>query len=247
MSSNYDTTLGVLKNQVIHALGGSPASTLDIVTIINQAGRHLFHYPWKFRERPPKVIETNVDVDYVSLHSDMGEITCLKMKDGLTDSIRLTTIDEVVEARNSTISTGANYLAAIVWPEAYGTGQAEQFARIELAPTPTAVDEIVVVYKSKWMDFSINDSDDTKPSIPLMAEAVLFSFVRAFALGYEEGNLAQRLYEVESSPQFQALSSSDGLIQPEYGPLRNGVVGGWGHSRLPFDTLPGPGYTPPEG
>jgi hypothetical protein len=241
-------TLAALKNQISHVLGGSPSSKIGDITIINEAGRHLFHYQWKFRERAPKSIFTNIDVDHVVLPDDVGEVTRLRMKDGLTDSIRLTTIEEVVDVRNTTISTGNNYVAAIVWPVAYGTAGQEQHPRLELAPTPTTVEELTLVYKAKFEEFQESDTDETVAKVPSMAEGVFTALVRAIALGYEEENMTQRLMEVEASPVFQRLLVSDGFLQPDYGPLRNGAVGGINqYARVPFSELPGPGYTPPNG
>jgi len=240
-------TLADLKNQISHVLGGSPSSKIGDLTIINEAGRHLFHYQWKFRERPPTSVFTDADVDYVVLPDDVGEVTGLRMKDGLTDSIRLTTIEEVVDVRNTTISTGNNYVAAIVWPVAY-SGQQEQFPRLELAPTPTTEEEITLLYKAKFRDFTSDDQDTSVAKVPPMAEGVFIALVRAIALGYEEENMTQRLMEVEASPVFQRLLVSDGFLQPDYGPLRNGAVGGINqYDRVPFSELPGPGYTPPNG
>ena len=77
------------------------------------------------------------------------------------------------------------------------------------------------MYRSKWVEL-VTDSDNAM--VPDYAESALIALVRAFALGYEEEGLEQRLGEVEGGVMYLRLKEKDGLIQPEYGPLRNGAL-----------------------
>ena len=228
-------TLAQLQSHVEHALGGTPASQLSTTDIVNQAGRHLYGYQWNFRLRGPVDITLSANLSSVELPQDMGELVNVYMKDGLTDSIRLTTLEEVVRTRNTSISTGANYIVTIVWPVA--NAKATKPPLFEIAPTPTTSDVITLSYLSSWTDL-------TEPSanapVPSFCESVLIQMVRAFALGYEEENMTQRLMEVEQSPLFAQAMTHDGMVQPHYGPIMNGVGTANRNNRLPFDTIANP-------
>jgi hypothetical protein len=228
-------TLAQLQSHVEHALGGTPASQLSTTDIVNQAGRHLYSYQWNFRLRGPVDVTLTANLTNVELPNDVGEIVNAYMKDGLTDSIRLTTLQEVVRTRNTSISTGANYIASIVWPT--GSGKALKPPMLELAPTPTTADVVTLTYLQSWQELT---EPTVEAPVPSFCEAVLVQTVRAFALGYEEENMTQRLMEVEQSPLFQRALMHDGLTQPHYGPITNGVGTSSMSSRLPFDTIANP-------
>lgn len=228
-------TLGALKSHVEHALGGTPASQLSAVDIVNQAGRQFFNYHWNFRTKGPREITTTANQSYVELPGNLGHLIHAYMKDGLTDSIRLTTLEEVVKVRNSSISTGANYLAAITWPEVDIDTEAP---RMELAPIPTSEDVITVSYMAVWEELS---EEDAPAKVPPYAESALIQMVRAFALGYEEENMSQRIMETVAGPIFEQAFLSDGLVQNNYGPIQNGVFGALHENRrLPFDAIANP-------
>ena len=109
---------------------------------------------------------------------------------------------------------------------------------MELHPTPTSADSVVVAYRSDWSELT---SDEEYAHVPGYAESVLISLVRAFALGYEEDGLEVRVAEVQNGPLFQRLLEKDGIIQPDYGPIKNGalsqVVSGY---HLPWDSTSDP-------
>jgi hypothetical protein len=234
-------TLSNLKQHVQHSLGGTPSDQISEVDIINQAGRHMFTHGWKFRDRPTKEETISADNSFVTLPGDVGEIISIRMKDGLNDSIQLTSYDHVLMVRNGDISTGAHYYATVVWPEPW-FDDTQQYPRIEIAPTPTADDTITIAYRSAWIEL-VADGDIAQ--VPPFAEALLIAYVRAFSQGYEEEGMAQRLVEVELSPVFQRVAVQDGMIQNTYGEIRGGMVGrNREGGRLPFDSIKPPGWTP---
>ena len=230
-------TTADLKNQVQHALGGSPSDQISELLIINQAGRHMFSHGWKFRARPTVNLTIVAGTDYVSLPADVGSIISLRMKDGLNDSIELTSYDYVLMIRNGDISTGAHYYATVVWPAPYiNSSGAAQSPRLELAPNPIGTDTIVLAYRAGWSDL---DLDADIAQVPAFAEALLIAYVRAFALGYEEEGMAVRLAELEASSLFERVAVQDGLLQPNYGEIKGGMVSRNREAgRLPFNTLP---------
>lgn len=48
-------------------------------------------------------------------------------------------------------------------------------------------------------------------------------YLRAFALGYEQGQLSEQLLQIEAGPIYQRMISRDGLIQNTYGKLNLNV------------------------
>ena len=233
-------TLTNLKSHVTHALGGTPAAEITSADIVNQAGRHMFTYSWKFRARPSTDIPTVASQSYIDLPTDVSEIITIRMKDGLNDSIELTSYDKLLLIRNGSLSTGRQFHAAISYYDSTGTESTTVALkpRLELAPTPTAVDQISLVYRAKWPNLS---ADTDIAPIPEGAESLLIAYVRAFAQGYEEENFMQRVAEIDASPLFHRTSVQDGMIQPEYGPLEGGHIASYRtHSRLPFDTISDP-------
>jgi hypothetical protein len=234
-------TFANLKSHVQHALGGTPSDQITEADIINQAGRHMFTHDWKFRERPPSTIAITTSNEHVDLPGDLGEIISLRMKDGLNDSIQLTTYDHVLMVRNGDIASGAHYYATVVWPQPYVAGDEDYTKvppRLEIAPTPTGEDEMSIAYRASWSDLEL---DTDAAQVPPYAEALLIAYVRAFALGYEEEGLGQRLFEVEAGPLYERASIADGMIQNTYGQIRGGMVsrnreGG----RLPFNAVQAP-------
>lgn len=233
-------TLTNLKSHVTHALGGTPASEITSTDIVNQAGRHMFSYAWKFRSRPSVDISMVASQSYVDLPSDVGEIITIRMKNGLNDSIELTSYDKLLLIRNGSLSTGRQFHAAISYYDSTGVTDTTIAVtpRLELAPTPTGVDQISIFYRSKWAGLS-NDSDIAP--VPDWAETLLISYVRAFAQGYEEENFMQRVAEIDQSPLYHRTAVQDGMLLPEYGPIEGGHISSYHtNQRLPFDTIADP-------
>ena len=227
--------LSDLKKHVQHVLGGTPSEQIGEVNVINQAGRQMFSHAWKFRERPSVELSFNSEETFVTLPGNLGTISSVRMKDGLNDSIELAPFDYVLKIRNGSISTGAHYYAAVVWPDIYDGDGDRQYPRLELAPTPSASDTITLAYRVGWEDL---ENHDDVAQVPTFAETTLIVYVRAFAQGYEEEGLVQRVAEVEASPIFQRALVQDGMIQPSYGPIRGGMVGrARSEGRLPFNAL----------
>ena len=231
-------TLSSLKSHVRHALGGTPASQLSEAGIVNEAGRYMFSVPWKFRERPPATVTMTANQSYVELPTDFGEMISANMSDGLVKSIHFTTMDDLVERRTTAIGQSQEYWAVILHPTSEATTGGAEAPRMELHPTPTSADSVVVAYRSDWFELT---SDEEYAHVPGYAESVLISLVRAFALGYEEDGLEVRVAEVQNGPLFQRLLEKDGIIQPDYGPIKNGalsqVVSGY---HLPWDSTSDP-------
>ena len=231
-------TLATLKKHVQHALGGTVADQLDETSIVNEAGRQLFMSPWKFRERPPVDVSFVANQNYAELPSDFGEFVAANMKDGLVKSFTFTSFHDLVQRRSTSTGVTNHYWLAVTHPFPQNEGDPLPLARLDLYPTPTSSDQMTMIYRSKWVDLV---ADGDYAPIPDYAESVLIALVRAFALGYEEEGMELRVGEVENGNLYQRLREKDGLIQPDYGPLRNGALSQARPSyQLPWDSTADP-------
>jgi len=109
-------TASILKGHVQHALGGTVASQLSEIGIVNEAGRHMYNTPWKFRERPPTDIAFVSSQAYAELPGDFGEMIAANMKDGLVKSFSFTTFDDLVQRRSTNTGVTSHYWIAISHP-----------------------------------------------------------------------------------------------------------------------------------
>ena len=210
-----------LKDHVSHALGGSVASQLSDIGIVNEAGRHMFNTPWLFRNRPPADITFESSRDYVELPLDFGEMIAANMKNGLVQTFSFTTFDDLIHRRRTNTGATSHYWIAISYPSMTTDQTAVPGPRLELYPTPTTGDEMTIAYRAKWVDL---DEDDDIAMVPDFAESCLIALARAFALGYEEEGLEVRIAEVEMGPVWQRALEKDGITQPTYGEIRNGAL-----------------------
>ena len=230
--------LSELKKHVQHALGGNVSTQLSEAGIVNEAGRYMFMSPWKFRERPPITVQFVANQDYAELPEDFGEMIAANMTDGLGKSFTFTTYQDLVQRRSTSTGATNHYWVAITHPAPEGDSIGVPPARLELYPQPTADDQLTVAYRAKWTTLA---ADDSVARIPDYAESALISVVRAFALGYEEEAMEQRLAEIETGPIWIRLKEKDGLIQPDYGPLRNSALSmSRSGYQLPWDSTADP-------
>jgi hypothetical protein len=69
-------------------------------------------------------------------------------------------------------------------------------------------------YRSRWAHVY---EDAAAIDIPELVESLYVWIARAYAAGYERGDVAsihQRMAEIEASPLFQVAKRSDGMAQP---------------------------------
>jgi hypothetical protein len=231
-------TASQLKDHISHALGGSVSSQLSSIGIINEAGRHMFNTPWNFRQRPPLDVTFVSSQAYADLPNDFGEMVSANMKDGLVQTFTFTTFDDLLHRRRTNTGATSHYWIAISYPTSEDTTAEMPPPRLELYPTPSSSDEITIAYRARWRELV---SDDDVAAIPDFADSTLVALVRAFALGYEEEGLEIRVAEVEMGPLWQRSLEKDGIIQPDYGPLRNGALSMIEpRHNLPWDTTANP-------
>lgn len=228
--------LSTLNNHVQHALGGSVSSLLDATQIVNEAGRYMYSHPWKFRERPSETLDFVADASHVDLPVDFGELIAYSTSDGLNRGLAFTTFQDLLLKRSQEIRATGYYYAAISYHVVGGTPT----SRIDIWPTPTSNEDgaLTIFYRAKWVDLS---ADADTAHVPPYAESLLIQYVRAFAQGYEEEGMEQRLAAIDSSSMAFMTQQSDGLVQPDYGHIQNGAVASQhAQGRIPFDSIAGP-------
>ena len=168
----------------------------------------------------------------MALPSDFGSILSLHSTNSLTNSVSLTSMEHLSTLRMSSVDlSGWDHYAAVNWGQVNTSvtslGQAPT-PRLEVWPTPTAedIDAFTLSYRADWVEVT---SSSNVIAIPDFCEAVFIGIVRAMALGYEEDTTAstdQRLAELLMGPMMLAAKTRDARVQPQYGALRGGHVGG---------------------
>lgn len=108
------------------------------------------------------------------------------------------------------------------------TGDGTLVPAIEIhPPVPASGEDSVgrVVYSGAWRDVA-SETDPVK--VPWFMDGVVLSTVAAYALGNERpkvATLAQRLMDVQASPEWHAACTADDAMQSGYGSLLDGEPG----------------------
>lgn len=218
-----------LESHVKHALlGGNPAAELSASEIINDAGRWFYSaHKWRFAARPPVDIAFEAGVPYARLPRDFGQMIYLRDNNS---TVTLTTPEELGKAELlGSVNTGTTsaYRASIVYPEVFDSPadpDREWEPRLQLVPTPSGTDAqaLRLWYRAGWRHMG---SERDTANVPRFAESALIVAVRAFAVGYEQDDLDERLIRAEAGPAMIAAKRYDGAIQSKYGRLSGG--GAW--------------------
>lgn len=223
-------TLANLRSHFTHALGGNVSADLDRDMIINDAGRHMFDmHGWKFRVKPPILVDFVQGQSFITLPEDFGEMEAYQMSDALNFTITMTTPQAIASLRATTVTIAQqSFWAAIVFPRQRSQKEIPGPPILEMYPTPSAdhTDVFTLFYKSKWQEL-VDEADYA--DVPSYAESTLVQFVRAFALGWEEeGNMSleERLAMVALGPVCQAAKETDGSLQSDFGPTVGGAIQG---------------------
>lgn len=235
-------TLAYLLAHIAHAIPGGVSSALPPETttaaagtfIVNQAGRHMFSRPWKFRTRPPTTLSLVSAQNYITLPTDYGR-PLVVLYNGLTTSIQFTDPHDLLLKRVRGITpVGLSYWVATVQPARANATTAPTGPRWEITPTPTAnaSDVITLLYMARWTPLVLTTDE---VDLPDYAINLLIAYCRAFAESYDNSgasdnvpiraiNITDLLAEVESGPVFDACMDEDRAVQTDYGVLANGLV-----------------------
>lgn len=212
-------TYGQLSTEVQHALGGRP-STVGTQTvaertaeIVNQAGTMLFAHPWRFRETV-ETFATVADQQYVALPDTVAAVRAAWLSN---IRVTMTTPQQIESARSSSTWVASGPIGAVRMALSGG----EYIVRMELFPTPTTstADALKVMHMTAWTLVDSETSDDETMPVPVYAEQLLREYVRAVALAYEDGGLAERTQAIMAGPAWATCRQMDSQIQTTFGPL----------------------------
>ncbi len=216
-----------LENHARHAIGGEPSSLLNVTDMVNEAGERLVNmHPWSWLVRDPANLTLTQDQAFVTLPSDFRGIKSIWTTSSINDIIHLTTIDEILHRRGSSLSvTNQDYWVALAWPTQTATTSAPSSPRLELWPTPAATDADAwaVSYYGGWIALSAKAT--SVANIPEWLNPLLVEFVRAVARGYEDengGTVSARCKEVSQGQTAQDAMARDGEVQQHIGPIQGG-------------------------
>lgn len=206
---------------VLHALGmKSLPAEVSVLECVNRAGSWLCAQPWKWTERIGTV-PTVVSQAYVNCPADLrAVITAQTANYGL----QTTGLDQINEFRRQSTSQSSPVLYSLVDT----VSAAGVFTkRLELYPTPNAVETIGLFYRAGWQEPLAASGDAARIAVPLDWEPLYIEALIAYAMGTEERDVATvtaRLDALRVSDMYQRLVRQDGMSQSNYGPSRGGAV-----------------------
>lgn len=215
--------------QIRHTLGlgadGVLAPGLSPLQVANETGHILTGLrEWKWTVGASTTLAFVANQNWVALPSGVHEIVSIHMTNGLTETIQVTTLEDVLDWRTSSVPTPLHYRVAV----AFGPEDDRPSPRFEVFPTPSLDDAtaISIFYRSGWTELT---SGESVASIPVWLEPLYYQLLRAVARGYEEEDvedMGSRIARVKASPIYMAAADRDTAIQSEYGQLRNGAANG---------------------
>ena len=218
-----------LKEQVRLAIGGDPSfdsthgvsADQRIIDIINDAGRYLFSRRWRFREKHDAVVQATANASVLDLPDDFDTLISVRMSDELNNTVDLTTPDRLNLYRRSTVGSNNAYYVAVYHYPGSVNGQSAPKWQLQIYPTVTAADTdfIRVTYLYSFPTYTTSSSDTSVIDVPTWCESLLTAYCRAFAQGYEDEGLNQRLAEIDVGPLYMRVAEQDGLLQMDYGAL----------------------------
>lgn len=166
----------------------------------------------------------------VALPPDFAELIAYHSTSGLLQGLQMTSHGDLLQKRASAMTTplGFHY-ATIVHPSSVAKDSketSEPYPRLELWPAPSANENaaLQIVYRRGWK--KVFNGGDSIP-IPEWTHALFLEICRAFALGWEEADVAtvdQRLSLIMQGPLFASAVARDAAVQPDLGPIINGAA-----------------------
>lgn len=210
---------------VRHSLGGPLSSEIAGYDIVNQAQQvFVTAHPWQWLLRST-TLNLTASQNYINLPSDFRDLEGYEATSGTLTSLRLTTLQRIVELRSSSVPQSTfGYYAALAYSSASPSGAPTP--RLEIYPTPTAnsTAAFTIFYR---IELPVVSNDQTFISIPRWCEVPFIQLVRAIARGYEEEDQASmqvRIATVKTGEEWQDALLRDGGAQPMLGLMRGGAV-----------------------
>lgn len=204
-----------------HALGRAVDQRLVPIRIVNTAGQWIVGvFPWTFLDRPAANLDFVAGQTYCSLPTDFGALIGVEFP-SIIGTYHPSSLSEINQLRRFPYISSALAIWGAVDFSA-GTVVGAPTPRLEVYPTPTSnlAAALSLVYRADWVQVA---SDTDHIIIPPYMEPVFIETVRAYALGWEEGenaSMARRLSEVLQGPQMMGAKLFDAGQQMDYGPAR---------------------------
>jgi hypothetical protein len=188
-------------------------------------------------------IEWQIFPGTISLPTDLREI--ISIQSASTSNIlwvALTSKDKIAQFRgaNALTQSPALFYAAVAYQ---GT---PPVPILEIWPSSGSNENgaLRIFYRSRWTHLY---ADNAAINVPEFVESLYIWIARAYAAGYERGDVAsvhKRLAEINQSAIFDAAKRSDGQVQPFHGRSRYGGATMWRQRTSDFHTIvnaiPGP-------
>ena len=220
-------TLSALIDYAEQAVQGPLDSRLDVVEVVNDAGTAVVAMcPWPWLERPPVSLNFTQNQAYVPLPLDTGEVISLEVSDSLATTVELTSLEEVMYLRGSSLNSPFHFYCALSYPEQRDSQKNAPEPRLELYPTPGTSEsgKIVMRYRAGWV--RLRDMDNVS-NVPVNIEILLVEMVRAFAIVMHSGGLvSEAVTKIAQSYLYQSLKSRYGMSQGSLGLHGGGILAG---------------------
>lgn len=216
-------------HHLFHTLGGPLHASLPVVEVINDAGEWLVAcQPWKWLQRGSTTMNFVADQAYLDLPTDLQTIMAVELTSSLISMMHLTSFDELLRLRTSSISPTLGYWGAVTYPSQTSPAAPPGGPRLELYPTPAENETgaVTIFYRAGWTSVKAG-SDHARINIPDFMEPLFKQVLRAFGRGYEmedEASMDRRLAEIQVGPLYRAAVRRDGNIQLNYGEMQGGAV-----------------------
>lgn len=190
---------GQLLAHIDHEIGGPLAVELGGgLGAINAAGRHMWSmHGWVAALRASTTLSYVAGQAWLDLPADISGIATTE-----EGTLPFSIIDYPGHIQLANVGAGIRLGAIVMEDGVY---------RIQLTAAPTAslASAITIAYTRQWVDV---ESDLDVVDIPVWMEALLIRLVRAYARGYEGGDIDGEMLKVEASPILHAAKLQDAQI-----------------------------------
>lgn len=181
-------------------------------------------------------IAATLHTSALALPADFRDLIAYNTTSGLLKGIQFTSHGDLLQKRAASFSTVGFHYAAIVHP--INSAGGAPVPRLEIWPTPSSNETaaITILYRRGWVSL---ENDSTLISIPTWMHPVFFEFLRAFAHGWEESDVAtasERVMGVMQGPIWAAAVQRDASIEADLGPVLHGAAGSSGYGS-PFQNF----------
>jgi hypothetical protein len=222
-------TVSFLRSVLDHALDTDniPSGGVDVVTLINLAGRQMMNMAqWKWADVLSEVLDLVEDQEWVELPSNTLRVISIQRM-AIEYPVRLVayrTLDEL--RKNGLMQTPVpSVFAAVEYVTPSGGGQ-DRIPRLAIYPAPAddVTGAIRATIQPGWTPV-VDDNDVI--DMPAFMEPLFLEVLKATGQGWYESDAKPvdvRIAELMRGPIFLGACMTDGMVQPDAGPIANSAV-----------------------